>query len=86
MKRTMKKLLFFLAAGLLAVSCIININGGVFVGSCVAAWLRGCVDARRYITKGLSPCDIALSFHQDCYVFERLFLGELKHLYYLCNI
>ena len=34
MKRTMKKLLLFLAAGLLAVSCVININGGVFVGSC----------------------------------------------------
>ena len=34
MKRTMKKLLLFLSAGLLAVSCIININGGVFVGSC----------------------------------------------------
>ena len=30
----MKKLLLFLAAGLLAVSCVININGGVFVGSC----------------------------------------------------
>ena len=36
MKRTMKKLLIFLAAGLLAVSCIINIsgNGSIFVGEC----------------------------------------------------
>ena len=36
MKRTMKKLLFFLAAGLLAASCIINIsgNGSVIVSEC----------------------------------------------------
>ena len=35
MKRTMKKLFVFLAAGLLAVSCIINIgNGFVSVGNC----------------------------------------------------
>ena len=36
MKRTMKKLLFFLVTGLLAVSCIINIggNGVTFVGEC----------------------------------------------------
>ena len=36
MKRTMKKLLVFLAAGLLAASCIINIGGigAVSVGSC----------------------------------------------------
>ena len=34
MKRTMKKLLILLAAGLLAVSCIINIGGGSFVGHC----------------------------------------------------
>ena len=36
MKRTMKKILVFLAAGLVAVSCIINIGGigAVSVGSC----------------------------------------------------
>ena len=34
MKRTMKKLLILLAAGLLTVSCIINIGGGAFVGRC----------------------------------------------------
>ena len=35
MKRTMKKLLVFLAAGLLAVSCIFNFGGGfVSVGGC----------------------------------------------------
>ena len=34
MKRTMKQLLTILAAGLMAVSCIININGGTWVGAC----------------------------------------------------
>ena len=36
MKRTMKKLLVFLAAGLLVASCVIRINGGSFVsvGNC----------------------------------------------------
>ena len=34
MKRTMKKLLALLAAGLAAVSCIINISGGSWVGVC----------------------------------------------------
>jgi hypothetical protein len=34
MKRTMKRLLILLAAGLLAASCVININGGALVGVC----------------------------------------------------
>lgn len=34
MKRTMKHLLTLLAAGFLAGSCIININGGSWVGAC----------------------------------------------------
>ena len=34
MKRTMKQLLTILAAGFLTASCIININGGTWVGAC----------------------------------------------------
>jgi hypothetical protein len=57
----MKKLSILLAAGLLAASCVININGGAWVGTCTEEGIDYTevrdVQAFRSISSGL-PCNI----------------------------
>ena len=62
--RTMKKLLILLATGLMAVSCIININGGSWVGVCTEEGIDYTevrdVESFSRISSGL-PCNVYYS-------------------------
>lgn len=61
MKRKMKKLLIILAAGLMAVSCIIHIGGSSFVGTCTEEGIDYTeirdVKSFRGLSVGL-PCNV----------------------------
>lgn len=64
MKQTMKKLSILLAAGLLAVSCIINIGGMTWVGTCTEEGID-YVDTREVATfnaiSSSLPCNVYYS-------------------------